>query len=110
MHRAPAHRWTVNELAVATGMSRSTFAQRFKALVGVAPLAYLLGWRMRLAAHELLSGGKTVGAIALLLGYESESAFSNAFRRVMGCAPTHYRARHRPAPESPHATLRSGTN
>ena len=54
-------------------------------------LDYLIQWRMRLAARDLLGGGKTVSTISQSLGYESESAFSNAFKRVMGRAPTHYK-------------------
>ena len=91
MHEEPARRWTVDALAAAAGMSRSSFAERFKAAVGVAPLDYLLRWRMRLAARALRGGRLTVSAVALSLGYESESAFSHAFKRVMGCAPKHFK-------------------
>lgn len=90
MHADPAHRWTVGELAGRVGLSRSTFAARFKATVGEAPLEYLTRWRMLLAADRLGRGGEPVSRIALSLGYESESAFSTAFKRVMGCAPRRY--------------------
>jgi AraC-like DNA-binding protein len=97
MHAAPARRWTLSDLAQAVGMSRSAFALRFKTLVDASPLDYLLRWRMRLAAADLRNGNNSVSSIALALGYESESAFSNAFKRIMGCAPKHYRSavRHR---------------
>jgi AraC-like DNA-binding protein len=96
MHAEPARRWLLQELADAAGMSRSNFALRFKQLAGVAPLDYLLRWRMRLAAKALRSGSDTVSAISYSLGYQSESAFTNAFRRVMGAAPQHYRRGRRP--------------
>ena len=63
------------------------------ALVGVAPLDYLLRWRMRLAAHPLRKGDVSVSSVAASVGYESESAFSNTFKRVIGCVPRHYRHR-----------------
>ena len=74
-------------------MSRTAFALHFKALVGWPPLDYLLRWRMRLAARALLSPERTrLAEIALSVGYESESAFSAAFKRAMGCAPKHYQS------------------
>jgi AraC-like DNA-binding protein len=105
MHGAPAQRWTVDALASAVGLSRSTFAGRFKSAVGVAPLDYLLRWRMRLAARELRGGRKTASAVALSLslGYESESAFSHAFKRVMGVAPMQFRGAAPPASSAPDA-------
>jgi AraC-like DNA-binding protein len=92
MHADVARRWTVAELAAAVAMSRSSFASRFRALVGVPPLEYLLRWRMRTAAAALEDRGRTVSSVAGELGYSSDSAFSNAFKRVMGVAPAHYRA------------------
>ncbi|MGC1301842.1 MAG: AraC family transcriptional regulator [Caulobacteraceae bacterium] len=91
LHAEPARRWTLEELATACGMSRSSFADRFKARVGVAPLDYLIRWRMRLAAAALRKGAEPVSAIAAGVGYESESAFSNAFKRVTGSSPLLYR-------------------
>jgi len=90
MHGAPAHRWTLNELAGRAGMSRSTFALRFKETVGESPMEYLTRWRMLLAADKLANSGEPISTIALALGYESESAFSTAFKRVMGCSPRQY--------------------
>jgi len=86
IHREPARRWTVAALADAVGMSRSAFAARFRQLVGEGPIEYLTRWRMLLAGRGLESG-EPIGAIARALGYESESAFSTAFKRVMGDSP-----------------------
>lgn len=90
MHADPAYRWTLQELAERACMSRSTFAQRFRETVGETPMEYLTRWRMLLAADRLTNTGDPVSAIALSLGYESESAFSTAFKRVMGCSPRQY--------------------
>ena len=94
MHGDPARAWQLEELARAVGMSRTAFAVRFKAAAGVGPLTYLLNWRMRLAERELCCGTIPVSALALSLGYLSESAFSNAFKRKFGIAPSLYRNRH----------------
>ena len=90
IHERPGHRWTVQELAGRAGMSRSAFAQRFKDQTGIAVMEYLVRWRMFLAADRLQNGLDTVASIALSLGYASESAFSFAFRREMGCSPRQY--------------------
>lgn len=92
MHGDPARPWHLEELAEACAMSRTTFAQRFKASAGVAPLSYLAEWRMRLAGRSLREENKPVAVIAQALGYGSESAFSNAFKRVTGQSPKAYRA------------------
>jgi AraC-like DNA-binding protein len=86
IHREPGRRWTVAALALEVGMSRSSFAARFGQLVGDGPIEYLTRWRMLLAGRSL-SRGEPVSAVARSLGYESESAFSFAFKRVMGSAP-----------------------
>lgn len=91
IHQYPAQRWTVAELAAAVSMSRSSFAMRFKALVGLPPLDYLVRWRMQLAARALQSTSRTVAAIGAELGYTSESAFSSTFKRVLGQPPSRYR-------------------
>jgi transcriptional regulator GlxA family with amidase domain len=91
MHRDISRQWTVDDLATAVGMSRSSFALRFKTLVGLAPLDYWLQWRMRLAGQLLRNTKKTVASVALAWGYESERSFGKAFKRVMGGAPTWYR-------------------
>jgi AraC-like DNA-binding protein len=90
MHDDPAHRWTLQELAGRANMSRSAFAQKFKATVGASPMDYLTRWRMLLAGDRLTNSSDPVSAIAITLGYESESAFSTAFKRVMGCSPRQY--------------------
>ncbi len=87
MHDQPGHSWTLESLARRAGMSRSRFAARFKNAVGVAPMDYLTRWRMLLAGDRLQSSQEAISAIALNLGYESESAFGKAFKRVMGTSP-----------------------
>ena len=90
MHEDPAHRWTLGELAERAGMSRSIFALKFKRKVGASPMDYLMRWRMLLAADKLTNSGDPISIIALSLSYESESAFSTAFKRVMGRSPRQY--------------------
>ena len=87
MHADPAHRWTLQELAELAFMSRSTFALKFKVMVGESPMEYLTRWRMLLGADRLASTSDPISAVAQSLGYESESAFSTAFKRVMGTSP-----------------------
>jgi AraC-like DNA-binding protein len=91
MHDDPAHRWTLQELAERVGMSRSTFALKFKETVGKSAMEYLTRWRMLLAGERLENSSDPISTIALSLGYESESAFSTAFKRVMGCSPRQYK-------------------
>lgn len=90
MHENPACRWTLQTLAEKAGMSRSTFALKFKQTVGKSPMEYLTHWRMLVAGDRLQNSSDPVSAIALFLGYDSESAFSTAFKRVMGCSPRQY--------------------
>jgi AraC-like DNA-binding protein len=90
MHEDPARRWTLQDLATCAGMSRSTFALRFKETVGTSPMDYLVHWRMLLAGDRLENSREPISAIAPSLGYESEAAFSTAFKRVMGCSPRQY--------------------
>jgi AraC-like DNA-binding protein len=90
MHDDPAHRWNLQELAECAGMSRSSFALKFKLTVGESPMVYLTRWRMLLAEDRLANSTDPISAVALALGYESESAFSTAFRRVVGCSPRQY--------------------
>jgi AraC-like DNA-binding protein len=90
MHDNPAHHWTLQELAERVGMSRSTFALKFKETVGTSPMEHLTRWRMLLAGNKLANSSDPISVIALSLGYESESAFSTAFKRVMGCSPRQY--------------------
>jgi AraC-like DNA-binding protein len=90
MHNDPGHPWTLQSLAERVGMSRSVFALRFRETVGATPMEYLARWRMLLAADRLENTSDGLSAIAQSLGYESESAFGKAFRRVMGCSPRQY--------------------
>jgi AraC-like DNA-binding protein len=100
MHDDPAHRWTLEELGKRAGMSRSTFALKFKQTVGESPMEYLTRWRMLLAGDKLTNSRDPISVIALSLGYESESAFSTAFKRVMGCSPRQYSRGRNPASAS----------
>jgi AraC-like DNA-binding protein len=88
----PAHRWTLQKLAERVGMSRSIFALKFKETVGESPTEYLTRWRKLLAGDRLMNSGDPIPiyVIAGSLGYESESAFSKAFKRIMGCSPRQY--------------------
>ena len=90
MHADPARRWSLRLLAERAGMSRTSFALKFKETVGSSPMDYLTRWRMLLAADRLERSGDPIAVIAISLGYESESAFSTAFKRVMGCSPRRY--------------------
>jgi AraC-like DNA-binding protein len=90
MHNDPGYAWTLESLAGRVGMSRSVFALRFRETVGATPMEYLTRWRMLLAADRLTHSTDGISAIAQSLGYESESAFGKAFRRVMGCSPRQY--------------------
>ncbi|MGA2851131.1 MAG: AraC family transcriptional regulator [Terracidiphilus sp.] len=90
MHSDPGYPWTLQSLAERVGMSRSVFALRFRETVGATPMEYLTRWRMLLAADRLKNSSDGLSAIAQSLGYESESAFGKAFRRVMGCSPRRY--------------------
>jgi len=91
LHADPAHPWTIDELAGGVSMSRSAFADRFTAIVGQPPMQYLAQWRMQLAAGRLAAGNAKVAAIAEEVGYESEAAFSRAFKRLMGVSPAAWR-------------------
>ena len=90
MHDAPSQRWTVASLASVAAMSRTSFATRFKATVGQAPMEYLTQLRMLMAARRLAEPGTRVSVVAHELGYESESAFNAAFKREMGLPPRRY--------------------
>ncbi|MFS8197194.1 AraC family transcriptional regulator [Streptomyces sp. CWNU-52B] len=93
IHEQPGQPWRLLELARAAGMSRTSFAERFRAAAGTPPLAYLSRWRMLLAQRALRDPDVRVGSLAAELGYGSESAFSTAFKREIGESPLHYRRR-----------------
>lgn len=92
MHAQPGKAWRLNELARTSAMSRTSFAERFRTLAGMPPLAYLNSWRMLLAQRALRDFDTRIGPLAFELGYTSESAFSNAFKREVGVSPMRYRA------------------
>ena len=91
MHDKVADHWTVASLAAASGLSRSAFALRFKELVGETPLEYLTTWRMHKATALLQKGDKKLFEVAKSVGYDSDAAFSKAFKRIVGVAPREYR-------------------
>lgn len=94
MHERPTKAWTVAQLAKEAGLSRSAFFERFQRAVGVAPMEYLLGWRMALAKDLLRREEVTVAEVAERVGYGSASSFSVAFTRHVGQPPTHYAREH----------------
>jgi AraC-like DNA-binding protein len=105
IHDTPGRRWSLIELSHAAGMSRTTFAERFRATAGVPPLAYASQWRMLLAQRALRDPDVRIGSLARDLGYSSDSAFSTAFKREIGRSPQHYR---RLLPPSPLVDGRTG--
>jgi AraC-like DNA-binding protein len=90
LHADPVHAWTVERLARHVGVSRSLLADRFAEMVGETPMQYLALWRMQLASRRLLEGG-AVAAVAAAVGYESEAAFSRAFKKRVGESPSAWR-------------------
>ena len=93
MHGEPTRRWTVSELAHEAALSRSAFFDRFRREVGVAPMEYLLGWRMAIAKDLLRRDRVSVAEVAERVGYSSSSTFSVAFARQVGFSPTAYARR-----------------
>jgi AraC-like DNA-binding protein len=91
LHARPTDSWTAEALAQEVGMSRSVFAERFTALVGQPPMQYLTLWRMHVAAQQLREGRGNVAQIGFAVGYESEAAFSRAFKRQFGTSPGTWR-------------------
>lgn len=98
MHGEPSRAWHLDELARACAMSRTTFALQFRTVVGSTPLAYLGRWRMHLAVRALRDETTPVALVGQSLGYTSESAFSNAFKRAMGRSPRAHRTHADTAP------------
>ncbi|WP_202820619.1 AraC family transcriptional regulator [Variovorax sp. JS1663] len=91
LHGNPAQAWTLEELARTAGTSRSVLAERFQQLVGSAPMQYLTQWRMLLAANLLSRSNAPLARIAEDVGYQTDTAFSRAFRREYGCPPAAWR-------------------
>ena len=90
LHADPQDEWTVEGLARLAGVSRSILAERFTEMVGHPPMQYLALWRMQLASRLLAEGGQ-VASVAAAVGYESEAAFSRAFKKLVGQAPATWR-------------------
>lgn len=91
LHKKPCHAWTLDELARTASTSRSVLAERFQQLVGVSPMQYLTQWRMLLAANLLRSSNSSLTRIAEEVGYQTDTAFSRAFRREFGAPPAAWR-------------------
>lgn len=91
LHEQPAQAWTVNALARASCTSRSVLAERFQQMVGCSPIQYLTQWRMLLATNLLSQGNAPLGRIAEEIGYQTDTAFSRAFRREFGVPPARWR-------------------
>jgi AraC-like DNA-binding protein len=91
LHERPAHPWTIAELARKIATSRTVLAARFSQMVGVSPMLYLTRWRLQLAAEKLATGSAKVATIGEEVGYESEAAFSRAFKRETGLSPAAWR-------------------
>jgi AraC-like DNA-binding protein len=91
IHQSPARPWTVQSLGRAVGLSRSALAERFSALIGQPPMQYLMQWRLALAAHRLRVSQRPAGSVAEEVGYDSEAAFSRAFKREYGMPPAAWR-------------------
>ena len=108
LHKRPAHAWTIAELATAVGVSRSALVARFTRYLADPPMAYLTGWRLRLAAEALTSSSKSVADVAAGVGYESEAAFNRAFKRAFGVPPARYRRQSRASASAPEQQFGTG--
>ena len=91
IHDRPAHNWTVEALAKESALSRTVLAERFTKIVGIPPMHYLAKWRMQIASELLSTGNSNVASIAADIGYESEAAFSRAFKKMIGVPPSAWR-------------------
>ena len=93
IHADPSRPWTIEVLAREVGTSRTVLGERFRALLGRPPIDYVTAWRIQLAAERLRLGGESIAQVAIAAGYESESSFSRAFRRLTGTSPGRWRDR-----------------
>ena len=94
LHERPAHPWTLDQLAKGSGASRSVLAERFTHFVEDSPIQYLTRWRMQIAARLLAESTSKVSTVALEVGYDSEAAFSRAFKKAAGVPPAAWRQQH----------------
>lgn len=97
LHSRSPYPWTIAALAKEVGLSRSSLVERFTRYLSEPPMAYLMHWRLKLAARALASTSRGVAEIAEDVGYESEAAFNRAFKREFGLPPARYRNEHRTA-------------
>jgi AraC-like DNA-binding protein len=93
LHERPGDSWSVDELARAAALSRSAFFDRFVHFVGLPPMQYLAQWRMQLAAGRLSGSADSIATVAAAVGYDSEAAFSRAFKKLVGVPPSEWRKR-----------------
>jgi AraC-like DNA-binding protein len=91
MHARPDHDWTVDDIAREVGLSRSALHERFVQYLGYPPMHYLANWRIQLGSRLLRESNRTVATVALDVGYDSEAAFSRAFKRMVGVSPAAWR-------------------
>ena len=91
LHGDPGRAWTLPELAREAVTSRTVLIERFTTLIGMPPMQYLTQWRLQRASERLVTGSDKIAAIAAEVGYESEAAFSRAFKRITGCSPAAWR-------------------
>lgn len=94
LHAQPAKAWTLEDLSAEVGLSRSALADRFTGFVGLPPMHYLAKWRMQIASGLLTSGQANIARIAVDVGYDSEAAFSRAFKKIVGMPPAAWRKNH----------------
>lgn len=91
IHQSPETHWTLEDLAKEVGMSRTSFANNFKTLIGNSPIEYLTSWRISLAYSKLMNSNASILSIAMDFGYKYESAFSRAFKKIIGSTPSEVR-------------------
>jgi transcriptional regulator GlxA family with amidase domain len=94
IHQQVSAHWSAEALAKEVALSRSAFVERFTSLIGVPPIRYLTVWRLQTAKLNLRETRKTIAQLAHSVGYESEEAFSRAFKREFGMSPARWRDQH----------------
>jgi AraC-like DNA-binding protein len=101
LHEQPLRDWTLEVLAKEVGVSRSSLAERFTSFVGTPPMQYLQKWRLQIAASKLSDGVASIAEIGAAIGYESEAAFSRAFKKAVGLPPAEWRNKRSPRGANP---------